>query len=364
MPPSARRLSEPLPLPAPGEKPLAWEPASPLFDQERVLHFHLGLPNDAQPSLVRAVQSLTGTQDPWHYRKVDWLSLGVAAARARLVGAAYEIKPTLVFLQVQKPGILEPHHLVSLRQACADEAVIVWWSGDAANANGLLAWRDWMPPLMEHLDLVLFSNLSVPRDMQAAGFERAGYLQVGFDSEYFFPAPAPTRIQPLEYDLVFFARRYPRGLDLDKLGTPTDVTMRHEAMTRFSQVPGLRFLWGHRASSQETGEVYRKSRMALSISMTSHYERCSSDRLFRILATGCVPIVKRFLRCEDLGLEHGKNCLLFDTLDEAEQLVRKPPPLDPISAGALALAQEHTWDQRMRELRPLVHWVRKKRSFQ
>lgn len=345
-----RRLSEPLPLPSKGA-PVA----SAALRGERVLHFHLGLPADPQPSLVRVVRDMA--PDNGAYRLVDWRAVGITNARNDLLHAAAEIRPTLVFMQVQRMFILEPKHLEELRQHCDKDAVIIWWSGDTANANGLLAWKLWMPPLMEHLDLVLFSNLTIPRDVQSTGFERAGYLQVGFDREFFYP---PKAKEP-QYDLVFFARRYLRKMGLDELGVPTDEAMRHEAMRRFYTIAGFRYLWSRATPSVDTGEIYRRSRMALSISVTSHYERMSSDRLFRILATGCVPVVKRFLGYEDLGLVHGENCLLFDTLDEAEALVLEPPDLEPISAGALALAQHHSWEQRMRELAPLVQFVREKR---
>lgn len=361
----ARQLTEPLPLPGSGEQPIHSAP----LQNERVVHFHLGLPADPQPSLVRVVRDMALPSNPGkgraalepdtgRYRFVDWKALGIDNARTALLRAAQDIRPTLVFMQVQRSNILDSDHLEELQRRCDPEGVVVWWSGDTANGNGLLAWPFWMPSLMQYLDLVLFANLTVPRAIQRAGFSQAGYLQVGFDREFFFPTP--TR-QPPEHDLVFFARRYLRKMGLAELGVPTDEDMRHEAMQRFYAVAGLRYLWGRATASVDTGEAYRRSRMALSISATSHYERYSSDRLFRILATGCVPVVKRFLGYEDLGLVHGKNCLLFDTLDEAEALVIEPPDLEPLSAGALALAQQHSWEQRMRELAPLVRFVREKR---
>src|SRR5262249_3607901 len=122
--------------------------------------------------------------------------------------------------------------------------------------------------------------------------------------------------------------------------------------------------WGGRAevvALDKAHEVYQHSRIGLNISLDNNLECYSSDRIFRILGCGALLLTKRFPGMSVLGLEHGKNCLVFDTVEEAVELVRKTVPTrvaEIAAAGAQLAREHHTWAVRMQELQAYVDAVR------
>jgi hypothetical protein len=101
---------------------------------ERVFHVHLGTPEEPQTSLCQALASLAGSHG---YRRVEWTALSTAERHNAMVEAAAALRPTLIFMQLQRPGVLSAGTVAEMRRvANTSELVIISWCGDVGGTNG------------------------------------------------------------------------------------------------------------------------------------------------------------------------------------------------------------------------------------
>lgn len=341
---------------------------------ERVVHVHLWTQDEPQQGLCDALAMLGADyRAGGTYERVDWPKFDSPERRARAVlEAVREVKPTLIWMQLQTPGVVSPA-LVALMREASPEAVIVSWCGDIG--------RDpkWSHELAPHLDAVLFSSMTQVREHRAVGFPNAAYLQIGYDEAYHIPDPleeampcAPSRYERLPR-VAFLGQNY-----VDKHWARW--LPGHEAQLRRDVVQALLAAeiplalhganWprppaGPPLNPRQSALVYRQSQLALSISLTSKLERYSSDRLFRALACGCAVLVKRFDDMEALGLQDGFNCMAFDTPEEAVGLAQELLAERWMGgvcvmgeAGAILARERHTWRVRMAEQQVYLNAIR------
>jgi hypothetical protein len=364
-----------------GMRPFRAEPRK----DERVLHIHLWAPGEPQLSLCQALAVLGADfRSGGCYERVDWPRIDNHDRRdATIMACVRQIKPTLIWMQLQTPGIVRPHLIQQIREV-VPEAVIVSWCGDVGRDP---AWSHQLGP---HVDALLFSSVTQAKEHRAAGFPNAAYLQIGYDEDYHIAEPLVrnhlVRVPEMhpEYAFVresrvaFFGQNY---TDSHWRGLPG-----HEAQLRRDVVGALLDAqiplalhgsgWSRPPARpallpRDAALVYRQSRLALSISLTSKLERYTSDRLFRALACGCCTLVKRFDDMEALGLQDSVNCLVFDTPAEAAMLAQaylndNAPPAhfahEIREAGALLARTEHTWPVRMAEQQVYLDAIRVERK--
>lgn len=344
-----------------GAFPLQTEPRL-----ERVLHIHLHTPQEPQVSLCNALTGLTNAApmiqpQSREFARVPWTAYKDRTTRMGAIREAVaRVKPTLVFMQLQTPGVLSPDDLRVIRNGCVENAVLVSWCGDVG--------RDprWSHELAPELDVVAFSSMTQVREHREAGFPNAAYLQIGYDEDIHFDPGWEGR----EGRIVFLGQNY-RDTAWSRI--------EHEAQLRRDVVHALEQLgdgyglhlggqnWGKGVQTYDrraSAKLYQTSEAALSISLTSKLERYSSDRLLRALACGGVVLVKRFDDMESWGLRDCHNCVVWDTVDDLFDRWT-PEGFDPAAIGAAGaeLARDrHTWGQRMRELAVYVEGVRRART--
>lgn len=345
--------------PHPGQLPLTAEPTA-----ERVLHMHLWTADDPQNSLAEAMRVL-GVHG--HIR-IDWTSLPGEDRTRVFVEAARELKPTLIFLQLQAPGVLDASTVASIRRELHDPSLVtIAWSGDVGHNNG--PWNGvndaWSYELAKHCDLMLFTGTGQVERHRARGMVNAAYLQIGFDEDRYFPGPDDA--YGTKHEAVFLGQNY--GPQWNSIPN-NEAGVRRELVSRFSKLPGFAVYgggWehGHGVAQAEVGNILRRSRLALSVSLTSDLGRYSSDRLIRAMACGTPTLVKRFADMEGLGLIDNENCIVWNTVDEAYEKAQywldqtRREQLRAIGrAGADLMKLRHTWGYRLRELAALVRTVR------
>lgn len=326
-------------------------------EYEHVLHVHLSNPREPQTGLCDALEALAGPNYQ-RYQRVAWPGLEPRALEEALARAAS--KSTLVFMQLQTPGVVSGALIDRLRELADPHCVFVSWCGDVGRNPA------WSHELAPRMDAMLFSSLTQAKEHRAAGFPNAGYLQIGYDTDIHYEG------SEVRSGVAFMGQNLS---DNQWPGLPG-----HEAQLRRDVVAALWdafddtfacYGWGsphHPFLARElSAERYRRAQIAVSISLTSKLERYTSDRLFRALACGPAVLVKRFEGCEMLGLSHGENCLLFDTPDQcveqARVLLDLPQTAREIGAAGAKLARDqHTWGMRMRELAPYLEYIRGKRA--
>jgi hypothetical protein len=332
--------------PAPG----CYPPAAPLRTNERVLHLAI-YPHEPHARL--ALDTIATD-----YRMIYWPD-----ARATLTDTAcalaQEIRPTVVFMQLQQGGVLEPHQVDAIRALCAPECVFIQWDGDQHHAPADPQ-RRWFVELGRVCDVSLVVNTSHPAEYAALGVRGAGFFEIAIDPTVFHPTAPTSGVPPV----VLLASHYGARMH----------TRRSAMILELAQHLGERFgVYGYNwegmpfgrpllAQHHEAG-VYAAAQAALSISIVNDLPRYTSDRLFRMLGSGAVCLVERFPDCEGLGLVDGVNCALWSGLDGLRAAVDAALELDDAKRlamrdAAAALGREHTWNARMPELLAIVDAVR------
>lgn len=339
---------------------------------ERVLHIHLWTEGEPQTSLRNALAHLTDDAGGG-YRRIDWTRFQNSIERdATILRVAEELRPTLVWMQLQTAGVVSPALISELRKI--SNPLIVSWCGDVGRDPA------WSHALAPHVDAMLFSSMTQVEEHRALGFVNAAYLQIGYDEDVHQANPWPRP----SASGAHFANRMNRVLFLGQNyrdASWNEFLPDHEAELRRNVIAELKRTqllnlygpgWHPRVpviDRVQAAHEYRSAACALSISLTSKLKRYSSDRLFRALACGPVVLVKRFEEYGSLGLRHGVNCLLFDTPNEAVELAsivlreyeRSASGWDLVGAAGAALAREyHTWTQRMREQAVYLEYLRSK----
>jgi len=344
-----------------------------LPSSERVLHVHLWSAEEPQHSLCQALTALADPSIPAaSHRRIDWTRLwssrhgaNSAAVREAVLGAASEIKPTLVFMQLQQPGVLSAEDVRNIRALAAEGAIIVHWTGDVGQQY---ARGHWYHELAGAADLMLFSCMTHVQSYHADGMANAAYLQIGYDEERYYEGPDDR--YGASYSVVTLGQRYrPDAIRLP-LGT-SDAVLRVEVGERIRKVWGRRggvfgASWPSRPMPpQASGDVYRTASMAVSVSLANDLSRYSSDRLLRSMACGTPTLVKRFKDAATWGLVDGVNCVFFDTAKEMEQRGKaylnhaRQSELRAIGkAGAQLVREHHRWGVRMREMYAYVAALR------
>jgi hypothetical protein len=332
---------------------------------ERVLHFHLGTSEEPQTSLCRALASLSVEGG---YRRIDWVGRPHSVLQREAIDAAATHRPTLVFMQLQRPNVLAPSTVEALRRASdARDMVTISWCGDVGQTNGPFRGRgdEWGRELSTHCDLMLYSTMSQVRAHRSRGMLNAAYLQIGYDEDRYFDGPDGDRGSG--FDVVFLGTQYS---DHPWTSLPgSDAGLRRDVAALMRASLGARFGlfgqgWGdgvEHLPPARSGDVYRRSHLALNVSLCNSLERYSSDRLFRALACGSPVLMKAFHDWQSFGLRHGESVLVWETPEEALDLARtwlvpeRHTALREIGRRGAALAREHhSWGARMQELSPLV----------
>jgi hypothetical protein len=336
---------------------------------ERVLHIHLRTAEESQESLCRALASLADVDG---YRRVDWPSLAAGERQRAVLTAAAQLHPTLIFMQLQGPGVLAPGTVTEMRRAAnSEDLVVISWCGDVGGVNGPFPNPEdrWAYDLSPHCDLMLYTSMSQVRAHRSRSMHNAAYLQIGYDEDrYFEGAPEEWGSR---FDACFLGANY------DERQWPSlpgnDMLLRRAMALTMSEEFGCRFGlfgrdWGRgipHLPPGESGHIYRQSYLALSISACSYLERYSSDRLLRALACGGTVLMKSFDDWQSFGLVHGENVLVWDTVDEGLAMARswlhtlRRDALRQIGRRGAQLAREHhSWGVRMQELWPLIAAVR------
>jgi hypothetical protein len=332
--------------------------------KERVVHVYIKTAEDPQASMAAAFASLGP------HASVDWIDARGSQVAQRVVAAIRHLSPTLVFMQLQGPGVVDLAAIKAIRHATHDPSlVLALWSGDVGPVNG--PWPGlqdaWSHQYAALVDVMLYTGTGQVQMQRSRGMQNAAYLQIGYDEERYFPG-APEQYGTM-HDVVFLGQNYgPQWAAIPN----NDAGVRREAVEAFSRCFRRAGIYGggwKRGSAVlhqgKAGDVYRKSLLALSISLTSNLGRYSSDRLMRAMACGTTPLVKRFADMEGLGIRHRENALVWDTVPEAVALAHewlapdRRAELLSIGRNAATLMREHhTWNVRMQELASITSALR------
>jgi hypothetical protein len=315
---------------------------------ERILHVALRTDFERQPGLDKALREASSV-----YRDVDWQKADNVPEA--VLKTASEIRPTLVFMQLQRAGVLEPRDIEALRAACDPQVVIVNWDGDQHHGPNDEP-RRWFVELGRVCDASMVVNTDHPGQYTRLGVRNAGYLQIGYDPEIYRPAEPWPDVPPV----VFLGSCYPSHQ------RRTDI-IEHVAAQLGNKFAAYGNGWpttyGRPMLKQhEEPHVYAAAKAAISASIRNDLSFYTSDRLFRIMGSGGVALVEFFPGASFLGVRLD-SCIgwigilgLFGAIHRAlaeDQSSRRQ------RAAELARSK-HTWAVRVRQL---LHEVERLREM-
>lgn len=335
---------------------------------ERVLHVALVTKADPQAGLVRALKKLGSAG----YAQVDWYDLKHDERQIRILDEAAKLRPSVIFMQLQEPNAVDVDTMKALRQVCDPSCVIATWCGDIASFNS--PWNvDQQVAFGRTVDLVLHSSYSHVSALRAAGCHNSGYFQIGFDPNQYSRPVVTTATGSIhkDFDVCFLGSKYGGGDVFSQSMRWHDAELRDQAVVQMREALGDRLgLFGRGWGGEErtvplaqAHEVYWRSKAGLNVSLANDLECYTSDRLHRILGCGALLLAKSFPMMSTYGLEHGVNCLVWETPEQAVALAREWLLTDRdwkavADAGATLAHANMTWDTRMLEVIPYLEAVR------
>lgn len=211
-----------------------------------------------------------------------------------------DFKPEIVFTQIQTPGIIDR----DLVKYISDSGCkVISWNGDIRAET-----PQWMIDIAPYC-ISSFSNMRDVRFMRDAGF-KSEYLEIGYDPEIYRPDGDKMACP----EVVFMANNY---VDMFPLSTFRSAIVKTLAMNFNSLFGVYGSGWpggsGNLNHSQpEESKYYRGAKIAINCSNFKE-ERYSSDRLLRIMGSGCFCISHKF---KNMDYVDGVHLVTFENMND------------------------------------------------
>lgn len=211
----------------------------------------------------------------------------------------------LAFFQIQSPNIVKPFIFQKLKEK---EIFTVNWSGDMR--QGTPAWY-----FQTGSDLSLFTNYQDIDNLRQKGL-KADFLQIGIDPKVFNRHGIKRNVP----EIVFMGNHYGNQFPLGHQRLEMAKFMQMKFGNRFGVYGNYPGSIGNLNGNQlEESIVYNNAKIAINY---SHFNSkgYTSDRLFRIMASGCACFSHNF----EGGLSEFKDAVIFfNDLNELEYLINR-----------------------------------------
>lgn len=231
------------------------------------------------------------------------LSTGEKEVNQKAINMARAFKPDLIFMQIQAPNII---YLDTVLQLKKTGAFIINWNGDIRDKT-----PQWMIEMAPFIDRTLFSNL---RD--AGNVVNGGFLEIGYDPEIYTPIGDSYNLP----EIGFFGNNY--GLNkfpLSRMRMQLNNLMQKHFRHKYA-VYGNNWInakVNFNVSQAEEAKAYRGIKIGINL---SHFDApmYSSDRILRIMGSGCFCLAKEY---EMMPYKDGEHLRTWRTFSELIQLI-------------------------------------------
>ena len=195
---------------------------------------------------------------------------------------AIDFQPDLTFMQIQAPNIISPE---TIRQL---PGVVINWTGDCRQP--IPQWYYQMAPYC----VTCFSNQVDVNVFKSKGL-KSEYLQIGIDPNIFNKYPPGNS----GAEVVFMVNNYGGQFPLGQYRKQTGQILKKRYGDRFKWLGnGWQQADGHLNHSQiEESKYYNGSKIGINVS-NYNLDRYFSDRLIRIMGSGCFCLTHRYTGIE------------------------------------------------------------------
>lgn len=270
--------------------------------------------------------------------------------RRLLIQEAERLNPDMIFMQVQASDILD----VATFKILSEISFTVNYTFDIRTAEK----TEWLYQLCPSIGLVCFSNKRDVDECQRRGYSNVMVLQSSCDMDVYVPVEGIQR-----KGVVFIGNNYENTsiefpLSKDRVKV---VDYLSREFSDYFKVYGNGWPQSRLASQKEEIGIYQSALVAINQNNFDE-DLYTSDRVWRIMATGAFCLTKKFKGVEKLfnqtdPLDWWED---FDELNsKLTYLLLNPQATSSVaSRGAEWVRQMHTWSDRIKEMTIFVSSIR------
>lgn len=276
----------------------------------------------------------------------DWqavrLNCGILGCQSRMIGAAMQLEPDLIFLHIQNASIIDEQTAIELSK----HGFVVNYTFDCRQSSEM----QWAYDIALHIGLTLFS---CQEDVENCKSGRSAVMQSSCDLDWYTRTPNVRN-----HDVVFIAGNYaPTNLVFPLAQQRVEmVKYLKEEISTFKEY-GMNWEVSQYINPQQEITIYNQAAIAINQNNFLR-EGYTSDRLWRIMACGTMCITSYFPGIEKL-FEKGKHLEWFHNFEELKGLINfylsNPEKRENIAkAGSDWVRNHHSWQNRFEEMKHLI----------
>ena len=299
------------------------------------------------------------------YNFYDWQSVrmntGVQGCQARMIVAAKNLQPDLIFMHLQNDSICDDETISELSRI----AFTVNFTFDVRDEDN----TEWYYQLAPYFGLTLFACKEDEDEARRRGIINVGHIHSSCDTDVYHPMQLSDEQKSKYPEIVFIGNNYERtNHQFEKSKEREEMVnfMKAEFGDRFS-VLGIN--WGAESriiNPQEENLIYNSAKIAICHNNFLRTEY-SSDRQWRALASGVPTIFHMYPGlCDELGVKD--TCWAWKSFDDLRSICSSViyAPVEERSAMALNqrkwFLEKNTWERRIEQIKDMIHAITRKQS--
>lgn len=281
------------------------------------------------------------------YTFFDWqavrLDCGILGCQSRMIGAAMQLEPDLIFLHLQNPSILDEQTAIEL----AKHGFVVNYSFDCRVQTEM----QWMYDLGPHIGLTLFS---CEEDAVNCKVGAIAVLQSSCDMDWYKRLPMERN-----NDVVFIGGNYaPTNLVFPLAQQRAEMVKFLKENTPTFKEYGMNWELSQYINPQQEILIYNQAAIAINQNNFLR-EGYTSDRIWRAMACGTFVITSYFHGIEKIFGKMGEYLSWFHNFDELKKKIEfylKHAELrEEIAAkGSEFVREHHSWKNRFEDMKSLI----------
>lgn len=322
---------------------------------ESVLHVGFDAQSHSKEGLRKGFLAAGFTE----YNFLNWQNLrldaGILGCQARMIQAAKNLSPDLIFCQFQNPEVLDEETVIELSKC----GFTVNYTFDVRDAER----TEWMYELGPHFGLTLFACKEDADEARRRGINNVGNIHSSCDPDFYHPISLSAEEKRKYPEIVFIGNNYERtnlGFEKSKEREEMVNFMKAEFGERFG-VLGLNWGVGSRiVDPWEEVRIYNSAKVVICHNDFYRGKYCS-DRQWRAMACGANVIVHHYPEVvqdfEDYFISFWK---ILDELKHRCELVLDGNWIiyDRGNDYRKCFLERHTWQKRIESIKSMIHELR------
>jgi len=256
--------------------------------------FHIGICVYPQPIWLAAALMRAG----------DYIECLPETPDNVIIDMAREFQPDLTFMQIQTPDIVAPQTVAQI------PGIVINWTGDCRQPIPM-----WYYSMSPHC-VTCFSN-QADVDVFKSKTLKSEFLQIGIDTNIFKKHNEAGEGAEIVFMVNNYGGQFPLGHYRKNIGQ----VLKNKYHDRFKLIGNG---WPHADNNLNGDQVreskyYNNSKIAINVS-NYNLNRYSSDRIFRIMGSGCFCLSHKYPGIEK-DFIIGKHLDVFDSPAELTQKI-------------------------------------------